>query len=409
MKTIEKSIIYIKINIKKIAAYLLIICMAVAALLLVQPGKLFTEDGGSGKIGVKTEETAEVKTAETAGDKADRVADAKAKSIVKETAGGKAGIKTESKAEEKTGICEAIPVESDIDINQADIKGSGQTEPDEKAEDASHSNDAYACSILQSQKLGCKYYIENDFKRSIGSVLPYDTEKLQSKGGIVPHHLLADSLIAPFFKSLSVEKPDVVFIIGPNHKRIGQKQIHTGRWDWQTPFGVLQADDDVISGIIEECEGAEDFELLENDHSVAALIPYVKYYMPEAKVVPLLLHGNLGIKKSKLLAEQICKAAGNKKIVIVGSVDFSHYLPPDRADIMDEITLKAVKEKNFDAINQMGNDNLDCPPAIITVLEAMDIAGAKKMKVTGHSNSARIAGVHSDSTTSHFTIVFLKE
>jgi AmmeMemoRadiSam system protein B len=125
------------------------------------------------------------------------------------------------------------------------------------------------------------------------NVKPGETRSEKLLGGIVTHHLLADSLIAPFFSSISAAKPELVFVIGPNHKRVGQKKINTGRWDWQTSFGVLEADDEAIKSLIDSCDAGENFELLEAEHSISSLVPYIKYYLPDVKLVPILLHGTM--------------------------------------------------------------------------------------------------------------------
>ena len=260
--------------------------------------------------------------------------------------------------------------------------------------------------VVSEPKLACRYYMDNDFKRSIKGAEPVVLKDRKLIGGIVSHHLLADSMIAPFFATMSVGKPDIVFIVGPNHKRTGQKKINTGYWDWQTPNGVLESDSEAVNSLVESCQAGQDFNLLETEHSVSSLVPYVKYYMPEAKIVPVLLHGNLGIEGSKDLALKIRESAGSQKWIVIGSIDFSHYLPPDTADKMDEITLKAIETSNLEAINRMGNDNLDSPPSVMTLLEIMRGEGKYEIKVTGHTNSAEIAGIYSDSTTSYFTMLF---
>jgi len=263
--------------------------------------------------------------------------------------------------------------------------------------------------VISQPRLSCQYYVDKDFKRSLKAAVPVVRDGRQLIGGIVPHHLLADSLISSFFTSISAAEPELVFIVGPNHKRAGSKKVITGHWDWQTPYGLLEADDAAVESLVEGCQAGEDFDLLEVEHSVSSLVPYVKYYMPEARLVPVILHGNLGIEGSKDLALKISEAAGSRKWIIIGSIDFSHYLPPDAADKMDKITLEAIKSGDFKGISRMDNDNLDSPPSLMTTLEIMRNKGEYEMKVTGHSNSAEVSGIYSESTTSYFTILFYEK
>ena len=263
--------------------------------------------------------------------------------------------------------------------------------------------------VISQPRLTCNYYVDKDFKRSLKAAVPDVSDSMVLMGGIVPHHLLADSLISSFFASMSTAEPELVFILGPNHKRVGNKKISTGHWDWQTPYGLLESDDAAVESLVEGSQAGEDFDLLEVEHSISSLVPYVKYYMPEARLVPLVLHGNLGIEGSKELALKIREAAGSRKWIVIGSIDFSHYLPPDAANKMDKVTLEAIKAGDLKAISRMDNDNLDSPPSLMTVLEIMRNEGEHEMKLTGHSNSAEVAGIYSESTTSYFTMMFYEK
>lgn len=256
--------------------------------------------------------------------------------------------------------------------------------------------------------IGCMYYKEKDF---VDSVNKAEKLEIQSfiQAGIVPHHLLAGDMIASFFKTLGDSEPEVLVLIGPNHKRVGEKKINTGRWNWNTPFGVLEADDKVFEDIFDSVDYGEDIGLLFNEHSISGLIPYIKYYMPDTKLIPIVIHGNLGLEDSKTFAKNIFDAVKGRKCIVVGSVDFSHYLSPEKADEMDEISIKAIKERDIEAISKMNNDYLDTPPTVITIIELTKMLEAEKLEVMGHSNSARISGEYSESTTSYFTMIFLIE
>ncbi|NLK73133.1 MAG: AmmeMemoRadiSam system protein B [Clostridiales bacterium] len=263
--------------------------------------------------------------------------------------------------------------------------------------------------LTSGSNLICKYYDEKAFMASVKQAENTETGKLKIAGGIAPHHLLANNLIAKFFKSISTSSQKVVILLGPNHNRFGREKIHTGDWNWQTPFGILETEKDIVSRIVQKTGSGKDMKLLEDEHSMAALMPYIKYYLPEARVVPLVLHGNLGLEESKALADTILECIGDKDYIIIGSVDFSHYLPPDETEAMDLVTIKAIEKRDLLAISHMGNDNLDSPPTIITVLEMMNKVNANGFKVLDHSNSSKMSGTYSRSNTSYYTLLFYEE
>ncbi len=262
--------------------------------------------------------------------------------------------------------------------------------------------------VLPEEGIKCAYYNEKDFSASLKIAENVKPQSNNIRGGIVPHHLLADGMIASFFKALSGNKYDYIVVVAPNHKRIGKSSINTTKKSWSTPFGTLNSSKDIIESFIKEGLAAENPALMEEEHSVSSLIPYIKYYFPDSKIIPLIIHGNYGLANSKNLGRIINKKMSDKDYLMIASIDFSHYLTPEKADKMDEITLKAIQERNLNAISRMSNDNLDSPPSLMTFLTIMDGIGATKSDILGHDNSARISKQQSTSTTSYFTMVFYK-
>jgi len=259
--------------------------------------------------------------------------------------------------------------------------------------------------------LQCIHYTKKDFFKSVNAAAKSNTELTADSapivGGVVPHHLLAANMIAGFFQSVSQYPPDTIVVVGPNHRRIGSKGLNTSSLDWKTEFGILEADRELIGKLIGELNAAENDSLMELEHSVSGLVPYIKYYLPDTKIVPILLHGNYSAADSKKLGKFLSAAMkDNPKLTVIASIDFSHYLDADTADRMDEITLKAIESRDENALIMMGNDNIDSPPSILTLLAAMDGIGAEGPQVTGHSNSYVITGGGADYTTSYYTMLF---
>ncbi len=264
-------------------------------------------------------------------------------------------------------------------------------------------------SYTLSQRIPCKYFIRDDFMASINNTK--ETEDIDGTitGGVVPHHLLARNMIADFFKALSVRKPEIVIILAPNHQRIGERKINTSSRDWETYFGTLETDKEISNRLIDDGIAASNPVVLEEDHSISSLIPYVKYYMPEVRVVPVILHGNLGLADSVRFGNYISEFIKKENCAIIASVDFSHYLSVDKADEMDDITFDAIERRDMEAVSRMTNDNLDSPPSIIALLTAMNAVGAQSMSLIENNNSAKISGKSHDYTTSYFTMLFYRD
>ncbi len=257
-----------------------------------------------------------------------------------------------------------------------------------------------------SGTIGCIYYNPEDFKKSVSNVPKRQMDQLKIKGGIVPHHLLASRMMADFFKVLSSQTPEVVVVIGPDHKGLGAGEVSTADLDWSTPYGILQVEKELVGRLADKKSAQIENGLFVEEHSISVLVPYIKYYLPKAKILPLLIKGNRSLEKSIELGQEMAKLVASRNYIIIASVDFSHYLEAMQADKMDELTLKVIENRDLQTMSRMGNDNLDSPPAVISLLASMDAAGAEKFIVLGHNNSARISGANTGSTTSYFTMVF---
>ena len=142
-------------------------------------------------------------------------------------------------------------------------------------------------------------------------------------GAVVPHHLLAGELIEEIFALLKRENPSTLIVVGPNHDNAGEEAL-TSAWGWQTPYGVVEADQNLIERLSQVYPLQIDDEACGKEHALGNIMPYIEYYLPQAKVVPIMLHHDLSLEEANTLGNLIAQEAG-EGTVLVASVDFSHY------------------------------------------------------------------------------------
>lgn len=224
-------------------------------------------------------------------------------------------------------------------------------------------------------------------------------------GGIISHHDLASDIIAGFFAKLSEDKDiNTIVVIGPNHKNIGLSPVISGRVRWETPLG--QVDNDY--GVLDELKGDNLISFDEKnirDHSIKTLLPFIKHYFPDAKIVPLIFTSEETENKDIQLAQKIKDLSGGR-VFVLASLDFSHYLSLDEADKRDEMTLDAMRKRDYGKIETFTSDNTDSHWALITLLRVMELEGADKEQILAHTNSARFPGQDPNYTTSYFSILY---
>jgi AmmeMemoRadiSam system protein B len=215
-------------------------------------------------------------------------------------------------------------------------------------------------------------------------------------GAIVPHHILASYLMSSLFDSLPGDY-DTVFILGPNHKEEGEALAYTSKAAWQTEFGTVKASSRRIDSLSGEVVKIDD-GIISEEHSVAVPINYIKKYLPEAEVVPLVLNEAYSVKDISGLSKLLLPFM-NERTLVLASVDFSHYLTASEAEKMDKLTLKAIAEGDYTKLNEFNSDNLDSSSSMILIDMLMKEKGSGNLQVLENSNSYALTNYNKDVTS----------
>jgi AmmeMemoRadiSam system protein B len=224
-------------------------------------------------------------------------------------------------------------------------------------------------------------------------------------GGIIPHHLLVSYIITDFFHSLSKQNPKTIIIIGPNHYEKGDYKVLSSLYGWETPFGVVEPNEKIIQELVEKKLVKIDEINFPNDYSVSGIIPFVKYYLPDTKVVPLLLSENMNEEDIRALSNSLSKYL-NKDTIIVAAVDFSHYLTSLQAQEKNKVTLEAMQNFDYKQIISFKSDYLDSSSSIVTLLMTMKTLGTTEMDLLYNTDSGMANKSSTDKVTSYFSIAF---
>ena len=233
----------------------------------------------------------------------------------------------------------------------------------------------------------------------------YTKKDYSIKGGIVPHHLLPGFIIADFFHHLSVQNPKTVIVIGPNHYELGNFKILTSLYAWKTPFGIVQPNIPLTQELINQNVLKVDENVLPRDHSVSAMMPFMKYYLPKAHVVPILVSGKLTQDESRIFSQQLHSIL-DENTVVIATVDFSHYLSKAEATEKDLMTKKVLRSFDYNRLYALNNDYLDSPPSIGILLMLMQKEHATHSDILFNTNSGEIEHENFSPTTSYFSILY---
>ncbi len=243
------------------------------------------------------------------------------------------------------------------------------------------------------------YYLSSiekirDKSIAIDTVLPI-------RWGIVSHHLLIKDLIAEYFLRLSkVAHPKTIVLIGPDHFSRSQYQITISKLPWKTPFGILQPDIEIVRELIDSRIADNDENAFYNEHSIGALVPFIKYYFPKARIVTIIIRSDATIKEGLALAKFIISLK-SPDVLPIASLDFSHYKTSEIAQREDSITIDILN--HFD-ISRYKKAFVDSHIALYTVMESCQMLHTYNLKIIHHTNSGIESGKLKDPCTSYFNL-----
>ena len=112
-----------------------------------------------------------------------------------------------------------------------------------------------------------------------------------------------------------------------------------------------------------------------NEHGVGVHIAYIHKYNPDALISPLIVQRELSwFQKSKDLSNQLFSELRNysqqgEKILLIGSVDFSHHVDERFAQAHDITSIESFKSWNFE------NVEVDCRNCLLIVDNVAKLAG----------------------------------
>lgn len=180
-------------------------------------------------------------------------------------------------------------------------------------------------------------------------------------GGVIPHagYMFSAYQAVHFFEIVKQSKQpfETVVIINPNHSGLGHEIAFDNNEKWETPLGKVDVDTEFGQKMGISISGVEQ----QNEHSAEVMVPFLQHFLDfPFKIAPITL-SHQTFKNAKYLAQKIKDVVDltHRKILIIASSDFSHFLTPEQGKKRDAYVIenilnlnsvgveKVVKEKNI--------------------------------------------------------------
>ena len=103
----------------------------------------------------------------------------------------------------------------------------------------------------------------------------------------MPHHLVAADLIARAFQMTDPRTIDKVIVLFPDHFKQSSLAFATTRRAFSTVFGRIDISETDARQLLTAKDLVNSRDLFARDHGIGAVLPFIKYYLPAAKIVPI--------------------------------------------------------------------------------------------------------------------------
>jgi MEMO1 family protein len=259
-----------------------------------------------------------------------------------------------------------------------------------------------------------KSKLEQSINHSISSqygVGKLDQDSSKIYGAICPHagYMYSGPVATHSFDRIANQDFELVVILGPNHWGIGCNIATLKDCSWETPLGPVEVDSDAASQINEISRIIEiDYFSHTRDHSIEVQVPMlVQFYKKPFKILPIILNDQ-DYEYAQEIGSAIAKLAKTKRIIIIGSSDFTHYEENEYAHKQDKALIEPILKLDVEKFYKVLNERRISAcgyGAIASTMIACKELGATQGKLLQYATSGDVAGDKS-SVVGYASIVF---
>jgi poly-gamma-glutamate synthesis protein (capsule biosynthesis protein) len=203
-------------------------------------------------------------------------------------------------------------------------------------------------------------------------------------------------------KVAAATNPKKIIFLGPNHRGRGTIPIAATLLPWKTPFGTLRPYRATIAQMVSAEVVAINDDAFFMEHSIGALLPFIKRIFPSASVIPLVLLANAPPEACDRLSDWLAQHLDNETLLLA-SLDFSHYQTAAIAAREDSVTLPILRALAFE---QARSAYVDSRATLRVLLRTLKLIGADEGEIAHHTNSGLVSGQLLEPCTSYINMIW---
>ncbi len=235
----------------------------------------------------------------------------------------------------------------------------------------------------------------DNLERLVRELTPQDHKPIRAVGAVSPHAGFIYSGSVAGMVYASIEIPDTVIVIGPNHTGYGSRAGIIPGGTFAMPGFTVDIDHELADAIMQNSTLLQDdFDSHAHEHSLEVQLPFIHYRNPAAKIVPLCVMGR-GYDFVNSLGSTIAKAISDsgKRALIVASSDMTHYEPQAVAQKKDNLSIQKILDLDAAGLLKVTEEEdismCGVVPTAIMLISARQL-GAQKAKLIDYRTSGQV-------------------
>ncbi len=253
--------------------------------------------------------------------------------------------------------------------------------------------------ITREPAVSGQFYPSNPEKlrQIVNSYIKKNLTKISAIAVIAPHagYIYSGSVAGHVYSSVNI--PDDIILLGPNHTGMGRQFSIMDEGLWEIPLGDIPINRELAELIKNKNSSIQsDYLAHMREHSLEVQLPFLFEINPEISIVPLTIMSG-AYDKLKEVGISIGEAVRDykKQVLIVISSDMSHYVSHDWAMKNDRRAIEKILDLNskelLDTCRDYEITMCGLYPAICGI-EAAKVLGAKKAELIKYATSGEVSG-----------------
>ncbi len=238
---------------------------------------------------------------------------------------------------------------------------------------------------------------ESELDRAVDSLTHDDSRRVSAKAVVSPHagYMYSGSVAGALFSSIEI--PERVIVLCPNHTGVGENAAICASGSWRMPWGNVPVDEMITSRLLDAVPFLRDDPSAHRDeHSLEVILPFLHRFRKSIFLVPIAI-GQLSIDQCRQLGERIADVVSGDKSrsLIVASSDMSHYVPVETARRKDGLAIDRMLALDpaglYSTVKAERISMCGVLPATVALFAALSL-GASSARLVKYATSGDVSG-----------------